>query len=215
MSPCLEDSVSRVALRRAVCSPMAAASMVTPFVPSVGSNLVSRSNPGAWLILRPEPTGIDNWRPWGRLEAWREHGRGGVHFKFILNQECTGVDGTSPDVLIVETLVSAHTCGEFLIDTVKLKLRGPSSTSPGHSPKSSGEFSFTNVFPAIGGSVMKCNVNGRKNKTKPTIELAMRHFTCVEDSAVFMALAAAVDLSVDACQPFSNSLNCSHPSVYP
>ncbi|CAH2050254.1 unnamed protein product [Thlaspi arvense] len=34
-------------------SPVAAASMVTPFVPSRGTDLVSRSNPGAWLILRP------------------------------------------------------------------------------------------------------------------------------------------------------------------
>jgi hypothetical protein len=34
-------------------SPVAMASMVTPFVPSPGTDRVSRSNPGAWLILRP------------------------------------------------------------------------------------------------------------------------------------------------------------------
>ncbi|KAF2320764.1 hypothetical protein GH714_030579 [Hevea brasiliensis] len=33
-------------------SPVAMASMVTPFVPSLGSDRVNRSNPGAWLILR-------------------------------------------------------------------------------------------------------------------------------------------------------------------
>jgi len=32
-------------------SPVAAASMVTPFVPSVGTDRVNRSNPGASLIL--------------------------------------------------------------------------------------------------------------------------------------------------------------------
>lgn len=52
-------------------SPVAAASMVTPFVPSAGSDYVARSNPGAWLILRPESSGADSWRPWGRLEVWR------------------------------------------------------------------------------------------------------------------------------------------------
>jgi hypothetical protein len=35
-------------------SPVAMVSMVTPFVSSSGTNRVSRSNPGAWLILRPE-----------------------------------------------------------------------------------------------------------------------------------------------------------------
>jgi hypothetical protein len=53
-------------------SPVAAASMVTPFVPSPGSDRVSHSNPGAWLILRPDHRVKNSWRPWGRLEAWRE-----------------------------------------------------------------------------------------------------------------------------------------------
>lgn len=55
-------------------SPIAVASMVTPFVPSPGSNHVSESNPGAWLILRPANSVLasNGWVPWGRLEAWRE-----------------------------------------------------------------------------------------------------------------------------------------------
>lgn len=48
-------------------SSVAAASMITPFVPSQGSDRVSRSNPGAWLILRPHGVSISNWKPWGRL----------------------------------------------------------------------------------------------------------------------------------------------------
>ncbi|CAM8885042.1 unnamed protein product [Rhodiola kirilowii] len=43
-------------------SPVAAASMVTPFVASPGSDRVSRSNPGSWLILRPAD---GTWKPWG------------------------------------------------------------------------------------------------------------------------------------------------------
>jgi hypothetical protein len=38
-------------------SPVAMVSMVTPFVPSPGTDRVSRSNPGAWLILRPAADG--------------------------------------------------------------------------------------------------------------------------------------------------------------
>ncbi|KAL2653455.1 hypothetical protein R1flu_021583 [Riccia fluitans] len=194
-------------------SPLAMASMITPFVTSAGSNLVSRSNPGAWLILRPEPSAIDSWRPWGKLEAWRERGQDATHFKFSLNQEESS--GVSSDLLVAETVLNARKGGEFSIDTGKLRLRpeGSSPTSPVHSPKSSGEFSFTNLLPRVGGFVMKCNVKGGKNKSKPMVEVATRHVTCVEDAAVFMALAAAVDLSVDACQPFSRKVNRSSPSA--
>ncbi|XP_022883085.1 uncharacterized protein LOC111399824, partial [Olea europaea var. sylvestris] len=66
-------------------SPVAAASMITPFVPSPGSNRVSRSNPGAWLILRPNGDSVSSWKPWGRLEAWRERGPvDGLGYKFEL-----------------------------------------------------------------------------------------------------------------------------------
>ncbi|KAF0922542.1 hypothetical protein E2562_037992 [Oryza meyeriana var. granulata] len=42
-------------------SPVVLASMVMPFVASLGTNRVNCSNPGAWLILRP--TGDGSWEP--------------------------------------------------------------------------------------------------------------------------------------------------------
>lgn len=67
--------------------------MVTHFVPSPGSNRVSRrSNPGAYLILRPDHRGEDSWRPWGRLEAWREReSGGGLGCKFELMADGGGL----------------------------------------------------------------------------------------------------------------------------
>ena len=64
-------------------SAVTAAFMVTPFVPSTGYDCVSRSNPGAWLILRPDFSCVDTWQPWGRLEAWREHsGKDYIGYRF-------------------------------------------------------------------------------------------------------------------------------------
>lgn len=34
----------------------------------------------------------------------------------------------------------------------------------------------------------------------------MKHVTCTEDAAAFVALAAAMDLSMDACKLFSQKL---------
>ncbi|KAE8725203.1 Detected protein of confused Function [Hibiscus syriacus] len=45
-------------------------------------------------------------------------------------------------------------------------------------------------------------VYGESKSSKPSVQLAMRHVTCIEDAAIFMALAAAVDLSIEACKPF-------------
>lgn len=79
-------------------SPVAAASMVTPFVASPGSDRVSRSNPGSWLILRP---GDGTWKPWGRLEAWRERGtHDGLGYRFELSPD----NGAAGIVLAESTL---------------------------------------------------------------------------------------------------------------
>lgn len=186
-------------------SPVAAASIVTPFVPSSGFNCVSRSNPGAWLILRPELGAVNTWCPWGRLEAWRESGKVGCRFQLV--QEGGGVNGVSDGIVISETVINAQKGGEFLIDTGRV----PSiSMSPLNSPQSSGDFTFNMALSSMNGFVMSCSIQGKgrsnRKRSKPVVQVAARHVSCMEDAAVFMALAAAVDLSMDACQPFSRKL---------
>ncbi|XP_058103749.1 uncharacterized protein LOC131247854 [Magnolia sinica] len=173
-------------------SAVAAAFMATPFVPSTGYDRVARSNPGAWLILRPDSCGPESWQPWGRLEAWRERGtRDSVCCRLHLVSE-----GQEAGLVVSEILINAEKGGEFYID---MDRQTPSGT-PAPSPQSSGD--FTSVGPAVGGFVMNCKVRGEGKSSKPLVQLAMRHVTCVEDAAIFMALAAAVDLSMEACRPF-------------
>ncbi|KAJ7546386.1 hypothetical protein O6H91_08G042200 [Diphasiastrum complanatum] len=187
-------------------SPVAAASMVTPFVPSTGSDKVSRSNPGAWLILRPDPSGVDSWQPWGRLEAWRERGKWGLlGLRFQLVGE-GGLGGIGNGIVVSECVINCKKGGEFLIDTVRFRPGNSPAISPVESPHSSGDCSFNLGLPAVGGFVMNCNVHADGKKGRPLVQLAMRHVTCVEDAAVFLALSAAVDLSIDACQPFSRKM---------
>ncbi|OVA18371.1 Protein of unknown function DUF1005 [Macleaya cordata] len=174
-------------------SAVAAAFMATPFVPSTGCDRVARSNPGAWLIVRPDACGPDSWQPWGKLEAWRERGvRDSVCCRFHLLSE----GGQDSGLLVSEMLISADKGGEFFIDTDR---QTPAAT-PVPSPQSSGDFAA--VGAVVGGFVMNCRVQGEGKSSKPLVQLAMRHVTCVEDAAIFMALAAAVDLSIEACRPF-------------
>lgn len=44
------------------------------------------------------------------------------------------------------------------------------------------------------------------NSSNPDVEIGVQHVTCREDAAAFVALAAAMDLSMDACRPFSQKL---------
>ncbi|KAH9288160.1 hypothetical protein KI387_032277 [Taxus chinensis] len=190
-------------------SPVAAASMVTPFVPSPGSDRVSRSNPGAWLILRPDHRREDSWIPWGRLEAWRERGAvGGLGCKIELMAEGGGLPGMGNGLLLAESIISSTKGGKFLIDTGHGKSSGtPVANSPASTPRSSGDFNFSTwPFPAHGGFVMSSTVQAERKCSKPVVQLAMRHVTCMEDAAVFVALSAAVDLSMDACQLFTRKL---------
>ncbi|KAL9225667.1 hypothetical protein vseg_001563 [Gypsophila vaccaria] len=190
-------------------SPVAAASMVTPFVASPGSDRVSRSNPGSWLILRP---GEGTWKPWGRLEAWRERGTlDGVGYKFELIPD---MSSNNAGVVLAETTISTTKGGKFMIDLANggsSRSRGVqrSSRSPGCSPRGrgSGEFgSWLWPYSVYRGFVMAASVEGEGKCSKPTVEVSVQHVSCTEDAAAFVALAAAIDLSIDACRLFSQKL---------
>ncbi|KAK7245489.1 hypothetical protein RIF29_40335 [Crotalaria pallida] len=167
-------------------SPVAAASMATPFVPSPGSDRVSRSNPGAWLILRPNGASVSSWKPWGRLEAWRERGPvDGLGYKFELVAESGGSVNGIP---IAESTMSVKKGGQFCIDYQAMKDSGLSSRLPRE------------------GFVMGSTVEGAGKVSKPVVQVGAQHVTCMADAALFIALSAAIDLSMDACQLFSHKL---------
>lgn len=190
-------------------SPVAAASMVTPFVASPGSDRVSCSNPGSWLILRPSD---GTWKPWGRLEAWRERGGSdGLGYRFELIPDTNG-GMSAGGIVLAESTLSSNKGGKFVID---MSCRGGSNgrvtpgsaTSPACSPRSSGDYGY-GLWPfcMYRGFVMSASVEGEGRCSKPTVEVSVPHVNCTEDAAAFVALAAAVDLSVDACRLFSQRL---------
>ncbi|KAK4743311.1 hypothetical protein SAY87_001312 [Trapa incisa] len=195
-------------------SPVAAASMVTPFVPSPGTDRVSRSNPGAWLILRP---GHNTWNPWGRLEAWRDRsGSDALSYRFELLSDTATSPSTTTTVAAGST-VSIRSGGKFVIDAT-------ASLTPMASPNSSMDFgsgnwsgssgsadlgsSFGSLWPHFlpGGFVMSSTMQGVDRASRPEVEVGVQHVTCTEDAAAFVALAAAMDLSMDACRLFSQKL---------
>ncbi|CAL9043539.1 uncharacterized protein LOC135672897 [Musa acuminata AAA Group] len=186
-------------------SPVALASMVTPFVASHGTDRVSRSNPGAWLVLRP---GDGTWKPWGRLEAWRERGGSGASdglgYRFQLLPDAAMGAGIN----LAESTLSATKGGKFTIDLTSAAGTPLSrSTSPGCSPRGSGDFGYALwPFPSYRGFVMSSTVAGEGRSGRPTVEVGVQQVGCTEDAAAFVALAAAIDLSMDACRLFSHKL---------
>ncbi|KAL4283632.1 hypothetical protein GQ457_16G015860 [Hibiscus cannabinus] len=187
-------------------SPVAAASMVTPFVASPGSDRVSRSNPGSWLILRP---GDGTWKPWGRLEAWRERGSSdGLGYRFELIPDMSA----STAIVVAESTLSSKRGGKFVIDlggngSNWKNTTASAASSPGCSPRSSGDFGY-GLWPfcMYRGFVMSARVEGEGKCSKPCVEVSVQHVNCTEDAAAYVALAAAVDLSMDACRHFSQRL---------
>ncbi|XP_057768405.1 uncharacterized protein LOC130988540 [Salvia miltiorrhiza] len=154
-------------------SAVAAASMVTPFVPSPGSDRVCRSNPGAWLVLRPSGVSISSWKPWGRLEAWRESG-GSLGYKLELMTK----SGLATGIPIAQGSLSVRKGGSFCIDSLRKEAN-------------------------VGCFVMGSSVEGEGKTSKPVVQVSVQHVAC---AALFVALAAAVDLSMDACRLFSRKL---------
>ncbi|RLN36297.1 uncharacterized protein C2845_PM03G17330 [Panicum miliaceum] len=49
-------------------------------------------------------------------------------------------------------------------------------------------------------------VMGKGRCSRPTVEVGVPHVGCAEDVTMFVALAVAVDLSMDACRLFSCKL---------
>ncbi|GLT62984.1 hypothetical protein SLA2020_355840 [Shorea laevis] len=184
-------------------SPVAAASMATPFVASPGTDRVSRSNPGSWLILRP---GDGTWKPWGRLEAWRERGSSdGLGYRFELIP-----DTSAGTIVLAESTLSSSKGGKFVIDLgsgSNGRSTPANSASPVCSPRGSGDFGY-GLWPfcVYRGFVMSARVEGEGRCSKPCVEVGVQHVNCSEDAAAFVALAAAVDLSMDACKLFSQRL---------
>ncbi|KAJ7965901.1 DUF1005 family protein [Quillaja saponaria] len=188
-------------------SPVAMASMVTPFVASPGSDRVSRSNPGSWLILRP---GDGTWKPWGRLEAWRERGSSdGLGYRFELVPDTNG-GMSAAGIVLAESTLSLNKGGKFEIDlgaNSNGRATPVNSLSPVCSPRSSGDFGY-GLWPycMYRGFVMSASVEGEGRCSKPTVEVSLQHVTCTEDAAAYVALAAAIDLSMDACRLFCQRL---------
>ncbi|KAK8952306.1 hypothetical protein KSP39_PZI004361 [Platanthera zijinensis] len=174
-------------------SAVAVASMSTPFVPSTGCDWVAQSNPGTWLILRPNLfCSSECWQPWGRLVAWRETGpRDSVCLRLFILPE-----GQDAGILVSEITLSAEKGGEFFID---MDRQTPVGTSPNQSLH---HVATAGGVQEAAGFVMNCRVQGEGKSSRPVVQLAVRHVTCVEDVAMFMALAAAVNLSMEACRPF-------------
>lgn len=53
---------------------------------------------------------------------------------------------------------------------------------------------------------MSSTVAGDGKRSMPEVEVGVQHVSCTEDAAAFVALAAAMDLSMDACRSFSQKL---------
>lgn len=58
----------------------------------------------------------------------------------------------------------------------------------------------------IRGFVMVSNVEGEGKISTPMVQVGVQHVTCMADAALFIALSAAIDLSMDACRLFSQKL---------
>lgn len=169
-------------------SQVAAASVITPFVPSPGTDRVSRSNPGAWLILRPHGSHVSSWKPWGRLEAWRERGPvDGLGYKFEL---VTENGPTRTGIPIAESTMSVKKGGQFSID--QRDYSSPVGVATMRWP--------------VRGFVMGSTVEGEGKVSKPLVQVGAQHVTCMADAALFIAVSAAIDLSMDACRLFSHKL---------
>lgn len=52
---------------------------------------------------------------------------------------------------------------------------------------------------------MSAKVDGERESSRPEVEDGVKHVTCTEDAATFVASATAMDLSMDACKLLSQT----------
>jgi hypothetical protein len=120
------------------------------------------------------------------------------------------------NAVAAESTLSLTKGGKFVLDLSSRCGGGSGSngratpgnaTSPICSPRGSGDYGY-GLWPycMYRGFVMSASVEGEGRCSKPTVEVSVPHVNCTEDAAAFVALAAAVDLSVDACRLFSQRL---------
>ncbi|KAF0935899.1 hypothetical protein E2562_036651 [Oryza meyeriana var. granulata] len=123
----------------------------------------------------------------------------GYRFDLLL----PGVDHAVP---LAESSIGASKGGKFTIDLTSMQPLSRGGT-PGCSPRGSRDFSqWPLASYSYRGFVMSSSVQGEGWCSKPTVEVGVPHVVCAEDAAAFVALAAAVDLSMDACRLFSHKL---------
>ncbi|KHN30446.1 hypothetical protein glysoja_033184 [Glycine soja] len=104
-----------------------------------------------------------------------------------------------------------HLTGKFAIDatsgvTPVNTPRGSWDLGSGSGSGSNSDFGLEPNFFYNKGFVMSAMVSGEGKCSKPEVEVGVQHVTCTEDAAAFVALAAALDLSIDACKLFSQKL---------
>lgn len=133
---------------------------------------------------------MSSWKPWGRLEAWRERGPiDGLGYKFELVTENGPTSSGTGNIPIAEATLSVKKGGQFCIDGGFVRESGLSySRSP------------------VKGFVMGSTVEGEGKVSKPVVQVGVQHVSCMADAALFIALSAAIDLSMDACRLFAHKL---------
>ncbi|KAJ0078038.1 hypothetical protein Patl1_37292 [Pistacia atlantica] len=147
------------------------------------------------------------WRPGGNPDAPTPSDT-----KFDLFQDAATT--TSASTTVANSTLSCTKGGKFIIDRTTSLCATP-VTSPHSSidfgsgswsgSGSGSDFSFCFLPPQsiYKGFVMSSTVG---KSSKPEVEVGVQHVTCTEDAAAFVALAAAMDLSMDACRLFSQKL---------
>ncbi|KAE8724766.1 Erg28 like protein [Hibiscus syriacus] len=166
------------------------------------------------------PSGVWDLEAMGRLEAWRESGfTDALGYRFDIFHD--DIAATVATTTVSSSALSTKLGGKFTMDMTTNVLT-PSTSPQGSCDFGSGsrpgsragsgsgsDFGFgssPSPLYRVGGFVMSSTVEGVGNCSKPEVEVGVQHVTCTEDAAAFVALAAAMDLSMDACRSFSQKL---------